>query len=108
FHERILLVDWPANVLITFVSRLADLEERLATGASEAVQVRSSTSCLLRSDLPPLSFTASLCPCCLEPFLLSWSTSRYSLVSRSSPISRSSSQFRLLFSLSSALAMRLR
>ncbi|EPT31198.1 replication factor C, subunit 5, putative [Toxoplasma gondii ME49] len=26
FHERILLVDWPANVLITFVSRLADLE----------------------------------------------------------------------------------
>ncbi|RQX69599.1 putative replication factor C, subunit 5, partial [Toxoplasma gondii CAST] len=41
FHERILLVDWPANVLITFVSRLADLEERLATGASEAVQMHA-------------------------------------------------------------------
>ncbi|KEP65206.1 UNVERIFIED_CONTAM: replication factor C, subunit 5, putative [Hammondia hammondi] len=41
FHERILRVDWPANVLITFISRLADLEERLATGASEAVQMHA-------------------------------------------------------------------
>ncbi|PFH36523.1 hypothetical protein BESB_047150 [Besnoitia besnoiti] len=41
FHEKVLRIDWPVNILITFIGRLADLEERLAAGASETVQMHA-------------------------------------------------------------------
>ncbi|PHJ23760.1 activator 1 36 [Cystoisospora suis] len=44
FYERVIRIEWPVPVVITFITRLADIEERLAYGASELVQLHALTA----------------------------------------------------------------